>query len=101
MFSSTVGECREPGSPTISGGDEDARVFRKVGEGVCVVSAPSPSGVPHGSGGLWIGGTIRVVVSIKGNTVRLGVAARPDVIVDRAEVHAQRQEFTAVEVALV
>jgi sRNA-binding carbon storage regulator CsrA len=48
-----------------------------------------------------IGGTIRVVVSIKGNTVRLGVAARPDVIVDRAEVHAQRQEFTAVEVVLV
>ena len=48
-----------------------------------------------------IGGTIRVVVSIKGNTVRLGVAARPDVIVDRAEVHAQCQEFTAVEVVLV
>jgi hypothetical protein len=32
--------------------------------------------------------------------VWLGVAVPLDVIVDRAEVHAQRQEFTAVEVAL-
>jgi carbon storage regulator len=38
-----------------------------------------------------IAGGIRVtVVSVKGDRVRIGVAAPPEVSVDRAEVHARR-----------
>ncbi len=41
-----------------------------------------------------IGGNIRVTITaIKGDKVRIGVSAPPDVRVDRAEVHARRQEF--------
>ncbi len=38
-----------------------------------------------------IDGNIRItVVEVQGNRVRLGVAAPPDVTVDRAEVHQRR-----------
>jgi carbon storage regulator len=41
-----------------------------------------------------IAGGIRVtVVSVKGDRVRIGVAAPPEVSVDRAEVHARRMQF--------
>ncbi len=41
-----------------------------------------------------IDGTIRVkVLSVKGNTVRLGIVAPPAVTVDREEVHQRRAEF--------
>jgi carbon storage regulator len=39
------------------------------------------------------------VVSVQGNRVRLAIDAPRDVQVDRAEVHAQRQEFVEVEMA--
>jgi carbon storage regulator len=41
-----------------------------------------------------IAGGIRVtVVSVKGDRVRIGIDAPPEVTVDRAEVHARRMEF--------
>jgi carbon storage regulator len=41
-----------------------------------------------------IDGCIRVVIaSIKGDRVRVGVCAPPDVRVDRAEIHQRRVEF--------
>lgn len=41
-----------------------------------------------------IDGNIRVtVVSIKGNQVRLGIEAPPQIMVDRQEVRERRQEF--------
>ncbi len=41
-----------------------------------------------------IAGGIRVaVVSVKGDRVRIGIDAPPQVSVDRAEVHARRMEF--------
>jgi carbon storage regulator len=41
-----------------------------------------------------IGGNIRVtVVGVKGDKVRIGVAAPPSVVVDRDEVHLRRAEF--------
>jgi carbon storage regulator len=44
-----------------------------------------------------IDGCIRIsVVEIKGNKVRLGVIAPADVTVDRAEIHARRQEFAEI-----
>ncbi len=43
-----------------------------------------------------INGNIRVmVVSVKGDRVRIGIDAPPTVSVDRLEVHQQRQEFDA------
>jgi len=44
-----------------------------------------------------INGDIRVtVVSVKGDRVRIGIAAPDHVPVDRAEVHVRRQEFVPV-----
>lgn len=41
-----------------------------------------------------IDGRIRVVVTaVKGNQVRLGIEAPPEVRIDRSEVHARIQEF--------
>jgi carbon storage regulator len=41
-----------------------------------------------------IDGRIRVVItSIKGDKIRVGITAPPDVRVDRAEVHQRRAEF--------
>ena len=41
-----------------------------------------------------IGGGIRVVVtSVKGDRVRIGIIAPPDIRVDREEVHRRVQEF--------
>ena len=46
-----------------------------------------------------INGNIKVtVVSVKGDRVRIGIAAPDDVPVDRAEVHVQRMKFHEVEV---
>lgn len=43
-----------------------------------------------------INGNIRVtVVSVKGDRVRVGIAAPGDIPVDRAEVHQRRGEFVA------
>jgi carbon storage regulator len=37
---------------------------------------------------------IRITITaVKGDKVRVGISAPPDVRVDRAEVHARRQEF--------
>jgi carbon storage regulator len=38
------------------------------------------------------------VVSVKGDRVRIGIAAPEDIQVDRAEVHARRMQFHDVEV---
>jgi len=44
-----------------------------------------------------IGGTIRVtVLAVHGDRVRLGILAPKDVVVDREEVHAKRQNSLAV-----
>jgi carbon storage regulator len=50
-----------------------------------------------------IGGGITVVVAaVRGGRVTLAVEAPPDVPVDRAEIHARRQEFaTPVPVIVV
>jgi carbon storage regulator len=49
---------------------------------------------------LIINGDVRVtVVAIKGGGVRIGIEAPPEVTVDRAEVHARRQEFLDAEPA--
>ena len=48
-----------------------------------------------------IGGSIRVTItSIKGDKVRIGITAPPDVRVDREEVHRRIHEF-AEPVAIV
>jgi carbon storage regulator len=42
-----------------------------------------------------IANDIRVtVLEVKGDRIRLGVSAPPDVVVDREEVHERRQQFT-------
>jgi carbon storage regulator len=42
-----------------------------------------------------IDGQIQItVVAIKGNCIRLGFTAAPDVVVDRQEVHERRSEFS-------
>jgi carbon storage regulator len=47
-----------------------------------------------------IAGDIRVaIVSIRGDRVRLGVAAPPDVRVDRLEIHERRAADTAAALA--
>ncbi len=49
-----------------------------------------------------INGDIRVaIVSITGRTVRLGIEAPRQVTVDRAEIHAQRQESREAERAVL
>jgi carbon storage regulator len=46
-----------------------------------------------------IGDNIRIVISqVKGDKVRLGISAPPEVIVDRAEVHQRRREFAEPDV---
>jgi carbon storage regulator len=48
-----------------------------------------------------INSNIRVtVVSVKGDRVRIGIDAPPDITVDRAEIHARRLEFQEVPVAV-
>ncbi len=45
-----------------------------------------------------IDGSIHVsVISIRGNHVRIGISAPPDVRVDRREVHEQRAEFAGMK----
>jgi carbon storage regulator len=50
-----------------------------------------------------IDNVIRVTItSIKGDKVRIGITAPPEVTVDRAEIHARRQQFLhADQAALV
>lgn len=44
-----------------------------------------------------IDGNIRVtIVSIKGDSVRVGITAPPSVVVDREEVHHRRAEFATL-----
>jgi carbon storage regulator len=46
-----------------------------------------------------IGGNIRITITqIKGDKVRLGISAPPEVIVDRAEVHQRRREFAEPDI---
>jgi len=41
-----------------------------------------------------IDNAVRVtVLEVKGERVRLGIAAPPDVLVDRQEIHERRQQF--------
>jgi carbon storage regulator len=45
-----------------------------------------------------IDGGIRVTITaVKGDRVRIGITAPPDVRVDRAEINARRQEFAEPE----
>ena len=45
-----------------------------------------------------IDGRIRVrITAVKGDRVKVGVEAPPEVSVDRSEVHARRQEFVQAE----
>ena len=47
-----------------------------------------------------IDGSIRVTVTaIKGNQVRIGITAPPDVVVDREEIHARRQHEAETQAA--
>jgi carbon storage regulator len=49
-----------------------------------------------------IDGRIRVrITAVKGDRVRLGIEAPPDVSVDREEIHRRRMEFTEVEADVV
>lgn len=49
-----------------------------------------------------IDGRIRVrITAVKGDRVRLGIEAPPDVAVDREEVHRRRMEFADVETDVV
>jgi carbon storage regulator len=46
-----------------------------------------------------IDGRIRVTITqIKGDKVRIGIAAPPEVRVDRQEVHERRQEFVEPDI---
>lgn len=46
-----------------------------------------------------IDGRIRVTITaIKGDKVRVGITAPPDVLVDREEVHQRRREFAEPDV---
>jgi carbon storage regulator len=45
-----------------------------------------------------IDGRIRIAITaVKGDRVRLGIAAPPEVLVDRAEVHEKRQEWAEAD----
>ena len=45
-----------------------------------------------------IDGRIRVrITAVKGDRVRVGIEAPPDVSVDREEIHRRRMEFAEVE----
>jgi carbon storage regulator len=45
-----------------------------------------------------IDGGVRVTITaVKGDRVRIGITAPPDVQVDRAEINARRQEFAEPE----
>jgi carbon storage regulator len=47
-----------------------------------------------------IGGNIRVVVvSVRGDRVRIGISAPKDVAVDREEVHEQRRQWHSEDAA--
>ena len=47
-----------------------------------------------------INGNIRVTItSVKGDKVRVGITAPPDVRIDREEVHRRMQEFAEPEMA--
>lgn len=47
-----------------------------------------------------IDGSIRVTItSVKGDKVRIGITAPPEVRIDREEVHRRLQEFAAPETA--
>lgn len=49
-----------------------------------------------------INDNIRItVVAVKGDRIRLGIAAPKDVTVDRAEIHERRKEFDEPTVAVV
>ena len=49
-----------------------------------------------------IDGSIRVTItSVKGDKVRIGITAPPDVRIDREEVHRRLQEFAEPSEALV
>jgi carbon storage regulator len=42
-----------------------------------------------------IGGKIRIIiVSAKGDRIRIGIDAPPSVVVDRQEIHERRQQFS-------
>jgi len=45
-----------------------------------------------------IDGRIRIsIIGLKGDRVKIGITAPPEVPVDRAEIHKKRQEWTGVE----
>jgi carbon storage regulator len=49
-----------------------------------------------------IDGRIRVrITAVKGDRVRLGIEAPPDVSVDREEIHRRRMEFAEVKADVV
>lgn len=46
-----------------------------------------------------IDGCITVtILAVDGNKIRLGITARPEVCIDREEVHRRRMEFAEIEV---
>lgn len=49
-----------------------------------------------------IDGRIRVrITAVKGDRVRLGIEAPPEVSVDREEIHRRRMEFAEIEADVV
>jgi carbon storage regulator len=49
-----------------------------------------------------IDGRIRVrITAVKGDRVRIGIEAPPDVAVDRMEVHRRRMEFAEIDADVV